>query len=256
MKKTEKERQKFLIFKKAALPVSAEKKAAALENIREAADGHNLRPRLSVWELIRIQLAYISPGYWIGQGMVFAALAIYFHNMEVTDSFRDCISWFSAAVAFMGVFGVAELGKHFSNKAAEVEQSCYFRLEQLWMMKMILFGGVDILGISAFTGGIAERTGVGAGAVCVYLLAPFLLSNACYMLLLTACRGGGGRYQQFGAALLLGIAAMLPSVNPRAYYANYLWVWLVALAAGAALLIGETRALYDKMAKGETLCWN
>lgn len=256
MKKTEKERQNYLIFKRAQLPVSSEKQQAALSNIRRAAKEHTLRPVLSVWELIRIQLMYISPGYWIGQGMLLGILVLYFRNMQITDSLRDCIPWFSAAAAFMGVFGIAELGKHFSSKTAEVEQSCYFRLEQLWMVKMILFSGVDILVISAFTGGIAERTGMGAGAVCVYLLTPFLLSNACYMFLMTALRGGGGRYQQFTAAVFLGIAAMLPSISPYAYYANYLWVWLVAAAAGAAVLIGETHVLYNKMAKGETLCWN
>lgn len=255
-KKSERKKGEQLLFEGALPEVDGARRAEALRRIRQAARERTLRPRLPLWELILTQIKYISPGYWLGQGAFLVFLGFCFYGMRVDETLGGYMARFSGAFAIAGVFGAAELGRHLSCGAAEVEQSCYFRLTQLWMMKMILFGAVDILAISVLTGGIASRTETGFGPVCVYLLVPFVLSNACYLLLLTGARGGGGRYQQFGAAAMLGIAAMLPSVNPRVYYVNYLWVWALLLAGGTALLAVQVRSAYQKMSKGETLCWN
>ena len=237
--------------------VDPDRKKKALTAVGRAVSEKAIRYSPSFWEVLRIQIQYISPAYWIAQACCVLVFVFVFYQMGSGDGvIYDYILWFSIGAALMGFVGVSELGSHFSCRTAETEQSCFLNLKQLWSIKMILSGGADILILSLFTGGIALRTEMRFTAVCIYLLVPFLLSNLCYLLALSAFREGTGKYVRLGLALVMGLAAAAPSLYPACYKAQFLWVWALVMAAAAVLLILEIRGLFGKLTKGDVLCWN
>lgn len=252
--KTDKERE---LMKEMDIYVDPEKKKKALTAIGYSISRKVIRYSPSLWENLRIQLQYISWFYWGAQISGVFLFTLLFYRMGTQKAvIYDYITWFSIGAALLGLAGVSELGSHFSNRMAELEQSCYLNLKQQWIIKMILFGGADILILSLFTGGIAWRTDRGFLALGVYLLVPFLLSNICYLLALSAMRGGTGRYFRLGLAVVMGLAAAAPGMYPPVYMAQFVWVWALVLAAAVILLVLEVRSLLGKLTKGDALCWN
>ena len=233
------------------------KKKAALAAISRAVEEKNIELTPSLWEIFLTELKYISPYFWILHGgMAAVVFALIKRAAEDSGGLIECLRWGSIAAALMGVLICGSLGKHFSAGMAEMEQSCFLNLSQVWTMKMILTGSVDILVLLLFSGEIARSIQVLYGQICVYLLAPFVLSNVCCMLLIMYVRGSRGRYGQLAIALLSGIIAALPPTVPHAYEIQYLWVWGLWMVSGTGILAWQIRSMYRKFARGEVLCWN
>lgn len=229
----------------------------AMEAIREEIAGKRLRYVPSYRELFMIELQYISPLFWMLQGILVTGLLFIFYVMPYPEhDFADNMRWISIAAAWMGVVTCSDLGRHISKGMAELEQSCYFNLPQMWTMRMILTGIVDILLLTFCSGRIAETVSAPFAQVCVYVLVPFVLSNACCLLLFSFMRGGRGRYGQLTMAFSAGIMAMIPSATPSWYQVEFLGIWIGVLLAGVMLFLWQIRILYGKMSRGEILCWN
>ena len=219
--------------------------------------GKNIRHVPSGRELIVIELQYISPFFWLMQGiLVMGLLLLFILNPNQERKFMDDIRWISIEAAWMGVITCSDLSRHISRGMAELEQSCYFNLPQMWTMRMIFTGIVDILLLAFCSGRIAETAAVPFVQVCIYGLVPFVLSNICCLQLFTFMRGGRGRYGQLAMAFLAGMIAMVPSVTPSWYEIEFLGLWSGVLLTGVLLLLWQIWILYGKMNRGEILCWN
>lgn len=233
------------------------KREAAMEEIASAIREKDMGYKPPLWELLWTELRYISLYFWIAQGVIAAAVyALIRITAAGSGGLPECLRWGSVAAALMGMLICGGLGKHFSSGMAELEQSCYLNLPQMWTMRMALTGSVDILLILLFSGEIARSTQAVYGQICVYLLVPFVLSNICCMLLVLYVRGCRGRYGQLVTALLSGSVAALPPTVPCAYELQYLWIWGLAMVSGIGILVWQMRLTYRKFARGEVLCWN
>ncbi len=216
---------------------------------------HRAPPREN---LLLIQLQYISPGFWLLQGAVVVMLVIWVEKTSmVRGGLRDFLNWTSILAAWMGVLGCGDMGRHFSRGVAELEQSCYFNLLQLWTIRMILSGSVDIVVLMFCSVRIAEYTVMPFVQVSLYILVPFVLSNVFCLLFVTGLRGGRGWYGQIVAAFVTGILAAVQTRIPAHFYTMaFIWVWVAALLAGGLLLAWQLRYMYEKIRRGEVLCWN
>lgn len=232
-------------------------KQRSLFAIRDAIEAKKIQYAPFFGELMWIQLQYIPPIYWALQGGLLVLLILLLYRMpgQATE-LTDYLWWSSIAAAWMGVLSNGVLGRHFSNRMAELEQSCYINLSQMWMIRMILTTGVDIGVLTVFSGGIAARTDTFFGRVAMYLLVPFLLSNVCCLLLVSALRGSRGKYTLAALAVVVALLAVSPSVFANAYTAAYLWVWFCLLVLGAAVFAGQIRNCYGRMTRGEIICLN
>lgn len=234
-----------------------QKKRLAMEEIERAIERKRPRYTPTVAELFRIQLEYISPVFWGIQGTLLAAIVLLlFWTDAEYGGVRSYLWWGSLAAAWMGPVVSGGLGRHFSGGMAELEQSCYLNLSQMWAMRMLLSGGIDLLLLGICCGGIVWNTDTPPEQVSVYLLTPFVLSNLCCLAVMTLVRGGRGRYWQAALAVLTSLLALLPSFEPLAYDAEYLWVWILLLAFGTGLWAGQLRQCYKKITGGEILCWS
>ena len=229
----------------------------AMEAIQKEIARKSIRYTPSYRELFIIELQYISPSFWLLQGIFVAGLLLFFCMIpDQEHHFENYIGCISIAAAWMGVVACSDLGRHISRRMAELEQSCYFNLPQMWTMRMILTGIVDIVLLVFCSGRIAETVSAPFAHVCVYVLVPFVLSNGCCLLLFSFMRGGRGRYGQLTMAFAAGMIAMIPSITPSWYQIEFLGIWLGVLLAGVLLFLWQVRILYGKMIRGEILCWN
>ncbi len=230
----------------------------ALREIRQAAQRKTIRRTLSPLELAWTELQYISPGFWLLQGALTVALVILLEETALNEGgLKDYLPWASVLAAWMGVAGCVSLGRHFSRGMAELEQSCFFNLSQLWTIKMALSGTADILILLLASGRIAAEASVPFIQVCLYVLVPLVLANICCLLFFTAIRGGRSRYGQLAMAFIAGIIAVIPASWPEeAYGGASLWAWVLALLCGMGIYLWQLRCMYMKIRRGEIVCWN
>lgn len=234
-----------------------ERRRMALGRIREAALDKKYYRDPSFPEILWGQLRYISPVFWLLQGLILIAAGMLFKELTLQEvSGTDYMAWFSMITVWFSLLGVWELGRHLSGRMAELEQSCYINLSQLWAVKLCLFGAVDFLLIIGCCMLISGRMEQSFLRICIYLLVPYELAGVGALQLLSDVRKGNGRYLQIAAGIFLGILAMLPASIPRAYDLKYLWVWFLLLLAGGVLFVRAVIGIYGKIEKGEILCWN
>ena len=209
-------------------------------------------------ELLAVQIQYLSAGFWILQGIFIVAMILFVERASGGKrELADYLQWTSVIAAWMGVAGCSQLSRHFSRGMAELEQSCYFNLSQVWTIRMAFSGLVDIGVLTLCGGRIAERAKAPFGAVCVYILVPFVLANVCCLFFFTALRGGRSRYVQLAMAFVTGTLAAVPAATPgEAYAGARLWKWWAVLAAGAVFYLWQLRCIYRKIRRGEMVCWN
>ncbi len=232
-------------------------KQITLLTIRHAIEAKRIRNTPSPGELIQIQLQYITPSFWALQGGLLLLLILLLYRLPGQNAeLTDYLWWSSIAAAWMGVLSNGVLGRHFSCRMAELEQSCYMNLSQMWTIRMTLTTGVDIGILTVFSGGIAARTETFFGRIAMYLLVPFLLSNVCCLLMISALRSGRRKYILAALAVITALLAVSPCVATEAYTTAYLWVWFCLLVLGAAVFAGQIRSCYGRMTRGEMICWN
>lgn len=234
----------------------SERTRQALAVIQQAIDEKQLYYKPSPLRLLGIQLQYISPASWVIQaGFLLTVLFLLRLTSMAQRELADYLWWSSVTAAWMGMMACADLGHHLSRGMAELEQSCYINLPQLWTIKMILMGTVDLLILGLCSGGISHNTQTPIWQVGVYLLVPFVLSNLCCLLFLSVLRERRNHGAQLALAVVLALAALGPSLADVYNWGSF-GVWLLILAAGCILLAEQLREYYKKIAGGEILCWN
>ena len=132
-----------------------------------------------------------------------------------------------------------------------------FAEDQLWAIKMILSGSINVAILTGVIGGLSRKTDFGILALCLYILVPFVISHGCYLLLLFWGRNMGKKWPQITAAVFMGLAAMIPGAFPGVYRQMYLPVWGGVFLMGVVLLGLELHSLFKKLSVGgEKICWS
>lgn len=250
-------RQEKIWERAAGMKPDPQKKKKSLACIEEVIADKKIHNIPSPAELIHIQLQYISPVFWLLQGgMLLLLLLLLYQMARMGVELADYLWWSSIVAAWMGILANGAVGRYFLHGMAELEQSCCINLSQMWTIRMILTIGVDICILTLFSGGVAMCTNTFFGRIAVYLLVPFVLSNICCLLAVSALRGGRSRYTLMVLAVLAGLTAAAPSLFPEIYGTAYLWVWLCMLVLGIIVFAAQIKNCYGRMIRGEMICWN
>lgn len=149
-----------------------------------------------------------------------------------------------------------ELSVHFSTHMAELEQSCYFNLSQLWLTRAVSISGLDVLAVLALGGVRSQAYGYGWFPFAVYVLTPFFTANAVMLFVISQARGKN-RVSAAVIVFLAGAGFALQAGLPWIYEKTWLSVWLFLLAAAASLCVYQMKKLCGKIeGRGESICWN
>ena len=226
------------------------RKQEILQNLRQAAAEKRSIYCPSLWEIFRGQLKYISGFCLGGQGVCLLLLIFIFSYFQRTS--QDMMTYLgtgSVTASFIGIFFILELSRNRDYGMTELEQTCYLNLKQIWCVKMILFGCMDLLVFTIMILGIAGNTSWGIFQIMIYLLVPFVWSNGIQLFVFTMLRGRRGEYLQAGAAAMCGMISLIPLSSPQWYARTYFGVWVFALAAAVLCLIREINLIYRRMEK-------
>lgn len=256
MKMHEKEWKSKLDACAQAMNPETAKKEATLAQIRCSALQKELLYRPGWMEIIKVQLLSVSVNDWLLQGLFLLLLLL---AEGVLAGRAHIWGWkifpvLSVCTAFGAVGIVCELSRHVSCRMAELEQSCYLNLSQLWLMRVCCISGLDVLFVTGLGMVRASRYGFGWFSFAVYVLTPFFLANAAMLSAFTMSRNNN----KFGcAAVALASAAVFcaEAFCSWLYEAMWLPVWMFLLASAVLSWGAQMKEIMRKM-EGEGLCWN
>ena len=206
-------------------------------------------------DLLRAQMSGIPAAVWAAQLCLLCMLPLLEWALE---RYTDLEGWqvfpaLSVCMAAAGLLTVQELAGHFSHRMAELEQSCYLNLSQLWLLRACCLSGTDVILVLMLSGLRARAHGFGMFAFAVYVLTPFFLSN---LVFLSVFRNGRGRGRAwFWGAAFTGLSVCAQCVFPQIYDRIWLPVWTGLLVLAAVCCGMQTLSLCRRM-EGEIVCWN
>lgn len=235
----------------------ADRKREAMEAIGREIRAKKITYSPSAARLFLIQLQYIPFAFWLSQGAVLVSVAFLLCRTTLRQGgVMDYLWWGSVAAAWMGLMACGGLNRHLVRGMVELEQSCYINMLQLWTMRMILSGCMDMIILCVCSGVIAWYTRMWLVRILLYLLVPFVLSNACYLIFLTWARGRRMQFPQIIIGAVSGVMALAPRLFAGIYSPDCLWVWMILLTGGVYLWVERLRCCRRKITRGEMLCWN
>ncbi len=102
---------------------------------------------LTYCEFIWMQFRLIQKKWWVLQSIILVGLLMFLSY--VSDSYYVCRSMGVGASLFVILF-IPELWRNRTYHAMEIEASTYYSLHQIYASRMLLFGIVDVLFVTAF----------------------------------------------------------------------------------------------------------
>lgn len=239
------------------LQIDQKRKKESLSRIAILAEGKKEYYKPSFFEILKGQIRYSSPFCFIGQ---FICIALVLGLTEVLHQNNGEVQMYLAAIsgtmAFMGIFLIMELSRCQSFHTAEIEQACFLNLKQVWCIKMVLFGALDMIGLTLILAVQPMGLPWELGSMMLYLLVPFVVSNALYLVLFSMVRGREKQYIQMAAAFLISGLAMLPVNFPILYTGAYLGIWMLVLVIFTSAMGAEIIYIRGELVKGGAVCWN
>ncbi|MDO4332185.1 MAG: hypothetical protein Q4C58_05790 [Eubacteriales bacterium] len=248
-------KEKMYVCAQAMVP-EGERKKAALDQIAVLARKKESRYRPGWRDVLKIQFTSVPRSIWAMQAVFFLLLPLAegvlrekagIYGWQIFPALSICMALGSAAL-------VSELAGHFSHKTAELEQSCYLNLSQLWLMRACCVSGADVLAVIALGAKGAGHYGYGPFAFAAYVLTPFFLTNAALLAFFSLGRSGK-KLKCAGILLLAGVGLWVEFFCGWIYEKVWLPVWAVLLAAAVLLCAVQAAGIGRKM-EGEGVCWN
>ena len=238
--------------------IDPEEKERVLQALSQEAKKKEIRYSYGKLELWILQLLSLPVGTVAGQALflLFLPVAEQFLIRYTGISGWEIFPALSLWMAVGSLILVQELGKHFSCRMAELEQSCYFNLSQLWLIRVLSISGTDVLAAFLLGGVRANAYGFGWFPFAVYVLTPFFVGNMALLAVAERARGKNGIFTVAGA-FLAGAGFALQAVFPRIYEKGWLPLWLIILAAAVCIAAWQVKRICENMeGRGETVCWN
>ena len=128
---------------------------------------------------------------------------------------------------------------------AELEKTFYLDLKLMVCIQMLEGAVADLPALALLAAFFGNRCENGFLAFLLYLLVPFLWSNAFYLhIWQTAC------------GLLCGLLALFPAAWKQAYAAGAVPVWALLSAGGFFMLAFEIYHMFRNIENGEKICLN
>lgn len=238
-------------------PLDVQKKTESLCHIQQAVQAKRIRKRPSFAENVWNQMRFQPWKHWAMQGgVLLAAMLLILHigrnSLDSKESIAVCAVFLVCAgnLCFSGVVHV------FSWHMAELEKTLYLNLKQMVCIQMLEAGLVDLSVVALLAGFIGRGCESGLAAYLLYLLVPFLWSDAFYLHMLSHLRSGFSGFRQLAVGALCGGLALLPAFWKDAYDPMHVPVWGVLFVAGAAAVMAEIDRMMRKIEGGDGICLN
>ncbi len=243
------------LFKQHEMQIDEEKRNQALTNIRVAVDQKTYYYIPSVWRLFLDQIRFISVQYWILQFgfMLLASFILHMLNLFQTELY-GLLNTITILASAVGVIGAHELNKNIAYNMMELEQTCFFSSKQLFCIKMIFFGSIDMMFVFVMI--LTNRMDCDLISFSLFVLVPFVISNFCYLMIFIMTRGKNPAYTYFLAGVFVGAFSSIVVSIPGFRDAANKGLWFIILLCSMIGVSLEIRHIISVLEEREVLCMN
>lgn len=215
-----------------------------------------LIPRASSIEILRTQLILMNKKMILLQVLFFVILLLIYQKEAKILSDMDLYLLGAAAASVSSLFIVNSCMHEEKNNMAELTGTCYFNSRQLCVLRMLLYGGINLAVLSAIIVYTGKVTGSSLTRVGVYILAPYLFTGCLHFLVMLAGRGQSGIISTGLNAMVIVICCGGIMTFPEIYQKTAHGVWSIALVILGAVYITEIFSVLRQIDRGERLCMN
>lgn len=177
-------------------------------------------------EFLYQQSRYIKKHWWLMQAALLLAVCALLHLSESDFYIRRCLG--VAAPLFM-ILILPELWKNRSYDAMEVEGTTFYTIRQVYAARMTLFGGVDLLLLTAFFIGASFFARVTIMELLIQFVLPFNVACSICFQTLYGNRNSSEAFSVLLCSVWTGLW-ILVILSDAVYNAISIPVWILLLA--------------------------
>lgn len=244
------------LFQRDEIQIDQVRKTQTLTQLSQAVSRKRQIPRVTKWELLRSQLKFMEKGILLCQVcclLLVIALCKYWDGQQ-TETELYLLT--TVASALFSVFMGLACNREEVTGIAELAGSCFFNNRQLCALRMVLYGGCDLVFLAVLMVLLYGNVDKSLFAVGVYLLVPFLVTGCLQFGVLLTKIGRRSNY----ALLAVGADSVLICGSvvsfPEFYEQAAMGIWVIALLISGGIYGMEIIAILHQMKRGEILCMN
>ena len=209
------------------LPVSEEKVIQTIAVSKAAFLSGEVEQRVSPGEFLIMQSRLIQKRWWFLQGLLLAFVCLFLCHIETDYLVRRALGL--AGPLFM-ILILPELWKNRNFDAMEVECTTYYTIRSIYVARLTLFAGVDLLFLSAFFAAASAIAKITLWEMLIQFVLPFNVTCCICFRMLYAKRIRSEALAMLLCILWTGIWAILIMSN-SVYSAISVPMWIAALVA-------------------------
>lgn len=188
---------------------------------------------LSYMEFLYEQMHFIQKRWWVLQGCLLVVLWIFLNNVADVYEMQRLMGM---GACLFAIFLVPEIWKNRRNQAMEIEGAAYYSLRQVCMARILLFGFMDLLIVTAFAVSVVFTVRISAQMFAVNFLIPFNVTGAiCFRFLY--CKRSESEYLASAGCFLFMILWVFIISREEIYCKISGTVWCVVLILSIIYLI-------------------
>lgn len=238
-------------------PIDEKKKAEGMAVIYREIAEKKIHHYPSFREHIWTQLKFRPMVYWFTEGgILLLAMALLFWLTENNAKEYEILRICSVFLVFAGNIALSSISRLFSWHMAELEQTLYLNLKQMVCIRILETGIFDLAVMVLLMSMAGGGNQVEKGMYMIYMLVPFIWSDALYLHMLGFLRNTASELKAFASGLFCGMLACFPVVWEDAYTISYRQIWILMAAAGTVVLICEICRMLGRIEEGESVCLN
>lgn len=192
---------------------------------------HESTQILSYREFIWDQFRMIRKRWWIIQ---FAVLCMAWFFLSTEHEAFYVRRGMGVLAALFTVLLIPELWRNLSNRCMEIEIASYYSLHQIYAARILLFGTIDVLFLTIFTGGAYYILNIAIADLITQFLLPMVVTT-CICLLILGKQRCNGRVAIGFCALWSGVWWII-TARDQLYSTIVLPIWLVVFALACIFL--------------------
>lgn len=201
------------------------------------------------FRFLMTQVSYIEKWVWI------VSFAVFFTALGYGIlSDKNAIWLFSAIIPFLAVTFITESIRSEAYGMAELEMASRFSLKSLLLARMEILGLMHLLALCLLAFISSGNSGITLFRTGVYLLVPYLLTDAAGLWIARKVHGREAVYGSLAAAVVIGfLPVFLRYIQNLVYDQKYFIWWLAALVILGGITLSE---LKKSMKRTEEYTWN
>ncbi len=238
------------------MKIDQQRKEQSLFLLNQAVDQKKIIPLASPDEILKKQLRFLDPAILLLQSLCFLLLLLLFWSLGRTENKEFLYISMTASAPVFSMLMIAGCRREETYNIAELTGSCFFNYRQLCVLRMILYGMVNLsfmTVLSFFLCAGIQRSVLEAG---IYFLVPFLMTGCVQFAILLTGTGRRNHYSLIAGCLFMTAGWTGAASFPEIYEPAALTVWMILLFLCMISYGIETAAILRQIERGDLLCTN